>query len=170
MSVNIPPRQFAHLNLAHDIAQILGQAGIEPGGLELEILETVAMGDSETANQVLSELKAVGARLSIDDFGTGYSSLSRLQDLPIDTVKIDRSFIAPLDEKTASREIVRTIVLLAHAIGLRVVAEGVETEKQAQVLKTLGCDLAQGFFFGRPENAKNVGALLVSASLAERAR
>jgi diguanylate cyclase (GGDEF)-like protein/PAS domain S-box-containing protein len=170
MSVNIPPRQFAHLNLAHDIAQILGQAGIEPGGLELEILETVAMGDSETANQVLSELKAVGVRLSIDDFGTGYSSLSRLQDLPIDTVKIDRSFIAPLDEKTASREIVRTIVLLAHAIGLRVVAEGVETEKQAHVLKTLGCDLAQGFFFGRPENAKSVGALLASASLAERAR
>lgn len=170
MSVNIAPRQFAHPNLAHDIAQILGQAGIEPGGLELEILETVAMGDSETANQILSELKAVGVRLSIDDFGTGYSSLSRLQYLPIDTVKIDRSFITPLDEKTASREIVRTIILLAHAIGLRVVAEGVETEKQAQVLKALGCDLAQGFFFGRPENANSAETRLVTASLVERAR
>ena len=170
MSVNIAPRQFAHPNLAHDIAQILGQAGIEPGGLELEILETVAMGDSETANQILSELKAVGVRLSIDDFGTGYSSLSRLQYLPINTVKIDRSFITPLDEKTASREIVRTIILLAHAIGLRVVAEGVETEKQAQVLKALGCDLAQGFFFGRPENANSAETRLVTASLVERAR
>jgi diguanylate cyclase (GGDEF)-like protein/PAS domain S-box-containing protein len=170
MSVNIPPRQFAHPNLARDIAQILGQAGLEPGGLELEILETVAMGDEATANQILSELKAIGVRLSIDDFGTGYSSLSRLQDLPIDTVKIDRSFITPLDEKTASREIVRTIILLAHAIGLRVVAEGVETEKQAHVLKTLGCDLAQGYFFSRPQNADSVGTLLASSGLAERAR
>lgn len=170
MSANIPPRQFALPNLAHDIAQILGQTGIEPGGLELEILETVAMGDPATANQILSELKALGIRLSIDDFGTGYSSLSRLQYLPIDTVKIDRSFIAPVDEKTASREIVRTIILLTHAIGLRVVAEGVETEKQAHLLKTLGCDLAQGFFFGRPENANSVETLLATASLAERAR
>lgn len=170
MSVNIPSRQFAHPNLANDIAQILGQAGIEPGGLELEILETVAMGDSERANQILAELKAVGVRLSIDDFGTGYSSLSRLQYLPINTVKIDRSFITPLDEKTASREIVRTIILLAHAIGLKVVAEGVETEKQAQVLKALECDLAQGYFFGRPENANSVETLLLTASLAHRAR
>lgn len=170
ISVNIPPRQFAHPNLAHDIAGILGQAGIEPGGLELEILETVAMGDSETANQILAELKAVGVSLSIDDFGTGYSSLSRLQYLPINTVKIDRSFITPLDERTASREIVRTIILLAHAIGLKVVAEGVETEKQAQVLKALACDLAQGYFFGRPENANSVGTLLLTASLAQRAR
>ena len=170
MSVNIPPRQFAHPNLAHDIAQILAQACIEPGGLELEILETVAMGDSETANQILSELKAVGVRLSLDDFGTGYSSLSRLQNLPIDTVKIDRSFITPLDEKTASREIVRTIILLAHALGLGVVAEGVETKEQAHVLRTLGCDLAQGYFFSRPENANSVGTLLLTASLAERSR
>jgi EAL domain-containing protein (putative c-di-GMP-specific phosphodiesterase class I) len=170
ISVNIPPRQFAHPNLAHDIAEILGQAGIEPGGLELEILETVAMGDSERANQILAELKAVGVSLSIDDFGTGYSSLSRLQYLPINTVKIDRSFITPLDERTASREIVRTIILLAHAIGLKVVAEGVETEKQAQVLRALECDLAQGYFFGRPENANSVGTLLLTASLAQRAR
>jgi diguanylate cyclase (GGDEF)-like protein/PAS domain S-box-containing protein len=170
MSVNIPPRQFAHPNLALDIAQILGQAGIEPSGLELEILETVAMGDPETANQILSQLKAVGVRLSIDDFGTGYSSLSRLQYLPIHTVKIDRSFITPLDEKTASHEIIRTIILLAHAIGLKVVAEGVETEKQAQVLQVLGCDLAQGYFFGRPENANSVETLLVTSSLAQRAR
>jgi PAS domain S-box-containing protein len=168
MSVNIPPRQFADPNLANDIAEVLGQAGIEPSGLGLEILETVAMGTAEVANQVLSRLKAVGVGLSIDDFGTGYSSLSRLQHLPVDTVKIDRSFIAQIEETTASREIVRTIILLAHAIGLTVVAEGVETEDQVRLITALECDLAQGFYFSRPEQASVVEGLLDGASLTEQ--
>jgi PAS domain S-box-containing protein len=165
MTVNIPPRQFADVNLAKDILDILTVAGIEPTGLELEILETVAMGDPEVANRILSSLKDLGVTLGIDDFGTGHSSLSRLENLPVDTLKIDRSFIARLEEKTTSREIVHTIIRLAHAVGCRVIAEGVETANQARLLKDMGCDLAQGYFYFKPERASIVERDLVARTL-----
>jgi len=161
MSVNIPPRQFVDANLTKDITDILALSGIEPAGLELEILETVAMGDPEVANRILSGLKELGVSLGIDDFGTGHSSLSRLEHLPVNTLKIDRSFIARLEEKTTSREIVHTIIRLAHAIGLRVVAEGVETENQLRLLKDMDCDWAQGYYFFKPEQATVVEQKLV---------
>jgi PAS domain S-box-containing protein len=164
MSVNIPPRQFVDPNLTKDVADILEVTGIEPGGLELEILETVAMGDPEVANLVLPGLKDLGVSLGIDDFGTGHSSLSRLEHLPVNTLKIDRSFIARLEEKGTSREIVHTIIRLAHAIGLRVVAEGVENDTQVNILKELGCDLAQGYYFFKPELGSGVEQKLVQRS------
>lgn len=156
ISVNISPRHFADQNLASDIAEALKETGVEPGGLELEILETVAMGDPDTANKTLSQLKNIGIRLSIDDFGTGYSSLGRLQHLPIDTLKIDRSFVAKVENQAATREIVTTIIRLAHAVNLSVVAEGVEEETQLGRLRDLGCDMAQGFYFGRPVPAEMI--------------
>ncbi len=163
MSVNITPKQFAQPELASEIGLILEQTGVTPSSLQLEIMETIAMGDAERAGGVLSELKALGVRLSIDDFGTGYSSLSRLQRFPVDTLKIDRSFISNMDKDSESREIVRTVIMLAHNLGLTVVAEGTETEEQVNQLKQLECELAQGYFFSRPADAKAMLELLVSS-------
>ncbi len=167
MSVNITARHFTEPHLARDIAGILAAAGTEPAGLELEIVETVAMGDPKVANQVLSELKEVGVSLAIDDFGIGHSSLSRLKHLPVNTLKIDRSFIAQLGNEAAGVAIVRTIILLAHAIGLRVIAEGVENEAQIYLLKELGCDLAQGYYFYRPQDPELVGKELETTGAAQ---
>jgi EAL domain-containing protein (putative c-di-GMP-specific phosphodiesterase class I) len=123
-------------------------------------METIAMGDADKAGGVLAELKALGVRLSIDDFGTGYSSLSRLQRFPVDTLKIDRSFISQMESDQASREMVRIIISLAHNFRLRVVAEGVETQAQAQQLQLLGCELAQGYLYSRPITAEAVPQVL----------
>jgi EAL domain-containing protein (putative c-di-GMP-specific phosphodiesterase class I) len=116
----------------------------------------------DRATRVLAELHAIGVGLSIDDFGTGYSSLSRLQQLPIDTLKIDRSFIMRMEEESESYEIVRTIVTLAHNLGLKAVAEGVETAAQVEKLTALQCDFVQGYFFSKPANAAAITALLES--------
>ena len=160
VSVNLTPKQFAHPNLAAEIASILQQTGLDPRCLELEILETVAMGNPEHGGQVIGELKATGVLLSIDDFGTGYSSLGRLQRLPVDKLKIDRSFIMSLESDAQSREIVRIIIMLAHGIGLKVVAEGVETEAQFEQLKGMGCDLVQGYLFSKPVEAARASELM----------
>jgi EAL domain-containing protein (putative c-di-GMP-specific phosphodiesterase class I) len=118
------------------------------------------MGDAEKSGHVLAQLKALGVRLSIDDFGTGYSSLSRLHRIPVDTLKIDRSFISNMDRDPESREIVRTIIMLAHNLGLKVVAEGAETEEHIKLLKQLDCEMAQGYFFSRPAEDKAMSKLL----------
>lgn len=162
MSVNVAPRQFAQPDLARDISSIIEQAGVNPATLQLEIVETVAMGDPERAAQVLSDLKATGVRLSIDDFGTGYSSLSRLQRLPVDSLKVDRTFISTMDADPDSQEIVRLIVAMAHTLGLKVIAEGTETEKQVLILKELDCEMAQGYLFARPCPAEEISARLRS--------
>src|SRR5579863_1664686 len=160
LSVNITPKEFAQPDLAGEIGKILGQTGFHPGNLQLEIIETIAMGDAEKDGRVLSQLKGLGTRLSIDDFGTGYSSLSRLRRIPVDTLKIDRVFIMNMDTDPESREIVRVIVTLAHNLGLKVVAEGTETEEHIRQLKQLNCELAQGYFFSRPADEPAITALL----------
>lgn len=159
MSVNISPPEFARPELAGLIRSTLLQSGVQPGSLQLEVMETIAMGDVEAAD-VLAKFKALGVRLSIDDFGTGYSSLSRLQRLPVDSLKIDRSFIAGMERDLEAREIVRIIIMLAHSLRLKVVAEGVETEEQARRLSELGCELAQGYFFARPADPETITGLL----------
>jgi EAL domain-containing protein (putative c-di-GMP-specific phosphodiesterase class I) len=118
------------------------------------------MADPERSSLVLSELKTLGVHLSIDDFGTGYSSLSRLQGLPVDTLKIDRAFISKMDTDSETSEIVRIIIMLAHNLGLRVVAEGAETQEQVGLLKELKCELVQGYFFARPGDHAEAQALL----------
>jgi EAL domain-containing protein (putative c-di-GMP-specific phosphodiesterase class I) len=160
MSVNVTPKEFVHPDLANEIRKCLTQTGIDPGCLQLEIIETIAMGDAEKSGHVLAQLKALGVRLSIDDFGTGYSSLSRLHRIPVDTLKIDRAFISHMDSDPESREIVRTIIMLAHNLGLKVVAEGSETEEHVNLLKQLNCEMAQGYFFSRPADDQAMLKLL----------
>jgi len=162
MSVNISARDFAQPDLASEIRKCLEETGVDPGCLQLEIVETIAMGDAEKSGHVLSQLKALGVRLSIDDFGTGYSSLSRLRRIPVDTLKIDRAFILHMDSDPESREIVRIIIMLAHNLGLKVVAEGTETETHIDLLKQLDCEMAQGYFYSRPADGQAMTRLLTS--------
>jgi EAL domain-containing protein (putative c-di-GMP-specific phosphodiesterase class I) len=123
MSMKIAPKQFAQSELAKEIYGIIEQTGVAPRTVQLEIMETIAMGDAERSADVLAELKAIGVRLSIDDFGTGYSSLSRLQRLPVDSLKVDRTFISTMGDNADSQEIVKLIITMAHTLNLRVVAE-----------------------------------------------
>jgi PAS domain S-box-containing protein len=162
MSVNITPKEFAQPDLASEIGKTLQEVGLDPGCLQLEIIETIAMGDAEKSGQVLAQLKALGVRLSIDDFGTGYSSLSRLRRIPVDTLKIDRAFIMNMDTDPESREIVRTIIMLAHNLGLKVVAEGTETQEHINLLKQLNCEMAQGYLYSKPADGKAMLKLLAS--------
>ena len=162
MSVNMTSREFAQPDLAGEIRKSLEQTGIDPGCLQLEIIETIAMGDAEKSGQVLAQLKALGVRLSIDDFGTGYSSLSRLRRIPVDTLKIDRAFISNMDTDPENHEIVRAIIVLAHNLGLKVVAEGTETEEHINLLKELNCEMAQGYLFSRPADEQAMSKLLTS--------
>ena len=166
ISVNITPKEFAQPDLAAQIGTILREVGIAPNSIDVEITETVAMADAQRSGQILAELKALGVHLSIDDFGTGYSSLSRLQAFPVDTLKIDRAFISRI---MTDREIVRTIIMLAHNLGLKVVAEGAETEEQVGLLKDMKCELAQGYFFARPGDHVAAQKLLTSSHAAARA-
>ncbi len=169
MSVNITSREFAQPDLATEIRKLLEQTGVDPGCLQLEITETIAMGDAEKSGHVLAQLKALGIGLSIDDFGTGYSSLSRLSRIPVDTLKIDRTFISHMDSDPESREIVRIIIMLAHNLGLKVVAEGTETEAHINLLKQLNCEMAQGYFYSRPADGQAMLKLLTSNQSARAA-
>jgi diguanylate cyclase (GGDEF)-like protein len=159
VSVNLSAREFAQADLVGDVAAILAETGLDPSALDLEITESVLMDQSETGIRTLRRLRALGVRLVLDDFGTGYSSLSYLKHLPLDTIKIDRSFVAGIEEK-ADQSIVEAVVALAHGLGIGVVAEGIETERQAVRLLELGCDLGQGYLFSRPVPAAKTAGLL----------
>src|SRR5271156_282909 len=160
MSVNISAKDFVQPDLASEIFKCLEETGIDPSCLQLEIIETIAMGDEEKSGHVLSQLKALGVRLSIDDFGTGYSSLSRLRRIPVDTLKIDRAFISNMESDRENHEIVRAIIILAHNLRLKVVAEGTETEAHINLLKEFNCEMAQGYFFSRPADDRTILQLL----------
>ena len=148
MTVNLSAKQFSQPDLAEQVSRILEETGVDPNFLKLEITESVLMHDFDTAATMLFQLRALGVRLSIDDFGTGYSSLTYLHRFPIDTLKIDRSFVDVLDKDNV--EIVRTILNLAENLGMDVVAEGVETQEQMALLRNLSCQSAQGYFFSKP--------------------
>jgi diguanylate cyclase (GGDEF)-like protein len=159
-SVNVSPRQFADSQFPVTVANALRDAALDPSRLALEITESALMEESATSGTMLEQLKAQGTRLVLDDFGTGYSSLSYLQRLPVDVLKLDRSFIAPLGDQTEGAQIVAGVVQMAKALKLAVVAEGVETMDQLTALQRLGCDLAQGYFFAKPTSAEAMTALL----------
>jgi PAS domain S-box-containing protein len=167
MSVNVTPREFAQPDLAAQMGTILAEVGIDPGCINVEITETIAMADPARSSLVLSELKTLGVHLSIDDFGTGYSSLSRLQGLPVDTLKIDRAFISKMQTDGETGEIVRIIIMLAESLGLKVVAEGAENAEQVGLLRELKCDLVQGYFFARPGDHNAAQALLMRSAWVE---
>jgi EAL domain-containing protein (putative c-di-GMP-specific phosphodiesterase class I) len=158
MEVNLSARQIADARIVDTVEKVLSRTGLPAGHLTLEITESALMQDAGTALGVLQALKQVGVQLAIDDFGTGYSSLSYLQQFPVDMLKIDRFFIERLGVGPQSEQIVSSVIDLAHALGLKVVAEGVETVDQLEVLRSLGCDLAQGFLFSVPKPAEEIAA------------
>lgn len=150
LAINLSGRQFRDEKLVDDIREILAESGLPPEQLELEITESILIEDSSAAAGTLDALKALGVRLAIDDFGTGYSSLSYLRRFPIDTLKIDRSFVADLEDSRDAVVIVKAIVNLAHSLGLDVVGEGVETAGQLAILTEMGCRKVQGYWFNPP--------------------
>ncbi len=149
MSVNLSVKQFNQPNLIEMIAQIIDETGLSPNSLKLEITESAVTEKVETAAEMMQQIRAIGVKLSMDDFGTGYSSLSHLHRFPLDTLKIDRSFIAPMLEHDENMEIVRTIVGLAQNLGMDLVAEGVESYDHITILRKLGCEYGQGHFFSK---------------------
>jgi diguanylate cyclase (GGDEF)-like protein/PAS domain S-box-containing protein len=160
ISVNLSCKQFAQPDLIQQVSQILAETKLDPRCLKLEITESVVMENIETVTEMLRQLRKLGVRLSIDDFGTGYSSLSYLHRFPIDTLKIDRSFVIRMVENDENIEIVRTIVMLAQTLGMDVVAEGVETKEQLSLLRKLGCENGQGYFFSKPLTVIDADKLL----------
>ncbi|MEH6433892.1 putative bifunctional diguanylate cyclase/phosphodiesterase [Massilia sp. DD77] len=150
MSVNVSAIQLADGELVDLVKRVLADIGITHGSLKLELTESAVMADPEHALAVFQQLKTLGVRLSLDDFGTGYSSLSHLRRLPIDTLKIDRSFVSAMDSHADKREIAGVVVMLARALGLDVVAEGVETTAEVDILREMGSDFVQGYYFFRP--------------------
>jgi len=150
ISVNLSSKAFGSDTLPALVGDVLRLAQTSAEYLRLEVTEGVAMADPPRTATTLSRLRAAGVRVSLDDFGTGFCSLSYLQQFPVDTLKIDRSFVQRIDDKTGGAEIVRLIVALAQTLGLEIVAEGIETAEQAQYLRDLGCDFGQGYYFGRP--------------------
>jgi EAL domain-containing protein (putative c-di-GMP-specific phosphodiesterase class I) len=166
LSVNLSRRQLISPHLADEVRTALSLSGIDPRQLILEITESVLMEDPERASQALSELRDLGIRIAVDDFGTGYSSLSHLQRVPVDILKIDKSFIDPLvDSDPASSALVTAIIGLAQSLGLDVIAEGIEHESQLHRLVDLGCDKGQGYLMARPLDRDAAQSLITDHAL-----
>jgi diguanylate cyclase (GGDEF)-like protein len=157
--VNVSAHQFMSAGFVRSVASVLAATGTDPAGLTLEVTESIFVRDVERTRIVLGELKAIGVKLALDDFGTRYSSLSRLMELPMDTVKIDRSFIANLRREPDGHPVVSSIIQLAHGLGMSVIAKGVETAEQHHTLTGLGCDSCQGYYLARPMTAASLQAL-----------
>jgi diguanylate cyclase (GGDEF)-like protein len=168
VAVNLSPRQLRHGNLPNMVRGALKESGLDPQCLELELTESSLMEDAKGTAAMLAELRGMKVGIAIDDFGTGYSFLSYLDQFPIDTLKIDRSFVSDARSRTAA--ITTAIVTLGHALGLRVKAEGVETEDQRAFLCALGCDEMQGYLFGKPLAAEEIAPLLLGGAESERGR
>lgn len=153
IAVNVSAIQFARADFVKSVVGILRETGLQPSLLELEITESAFIRDREDGIRKMEQLKHLGVRISIDDFGTGYSSLSYLQHMPLDSLKIDRSFTAKLGSSPTALSMVRAIIAMARALGLRIVTEGVENTAQVELLRVLGTDDVQGYYYGRPEDA-----------------
>ncbi len=162
ISVNLSSRQIQQSDLVDLLVKILADTGLNGQNLRLELTESMLMDRGDRTIKLLSEIKAQNIQLSIDDFGTGYSSLSYLHRFPIDGLKIDRSFVSPIVADDANHEIVRTIILLAHSLGIKAIAEGVETREQLTQLKTFGCDEAQGYFFAKPVDSQVAESIIAA--------
>jgi EAL domain-containing protein (putative c-di-GMP-specific phosphodiesterase class I) len=160
VAVNVSPIQLGRQDFADRVRRILADTGLAPEWLHLEVTETAVMSNFEEGRLQLAALANQGIKISIDDFGTGHSSLSYLHCLPIQALKIDRSFIQQMVDSQESKAIVRAIIAMAQSLELEVVAEGVETEAQLSAVTTAGCDRAQGYFFSRPLDRHAVAALL----------
>ncbi len=164
VSVNLSGKHFAQKNLVEQIAKILDETQINPACLKLELTESAVMENAESVISMLGEIRRLGIHLSIDDFGTGYSSLSYLHRFPINTLKVDRSFVSQMEEGSENGEIVRTVVSLARTLNLNVIAEGIETVHQLDQLRFLGCEFGQGYLFSRPVPADEAEKILEDKS------
>lgn len=160
MNVNISGSQFSRAGFVEEVEDILLSTGVTPGTVKLELTESVIMADAEKAVGVIKALKERGVSVVIDDFGTGYSSLAYLQRFPVNCLKVDRSFVLKMDDTRENREIVKTIIKMAHSLGLEVVAEGVEQQSQLAILAGLNCENGQGFLFSKPLDAGEIDELL----------
>jgi diguanylate cyclase (GGDEF)-like protein/PAS domain S-box-containing protein len=153
LAINVSPSQFGHANFVSQVANALSKAGARPQQLRLELTERMLMNDTSETRTRMHAVKALGVGFSLDDFGTGYSSLAHLQRLPLDQLKIDQSFVQTLLTQPGDAAVARSVIALGHSLGLTVIAEGVETAEQRNLLAELGCDAFQGYFFGRPSLA-----------------
>ena len=162
MAVNVSPLQLRHRGFVAEIEQVTGVDARAPAGLELELTESLIMEDVKHSIVTLEAIRALGVTVAIDDFGTGFSSLSYLSRLPVDTLKIDRSFVVDMTVAPEGLALVSTIISLAHSLNLNVVAEGVETEEQSRLLHLLNCDQMQGYLFCRPVPAEQFEARFVA--------
>jgi EAL domain-containing protein (putative c-di-GMP-specific phosphodiesterase class I) len=165
VAVNLSPRQFADENLLHDVDEVLVASGMSPVLLQLEVTESMMMRNVSSAIKLLDALQGRGIRLAIDDFGTGYSSMSLMKQFPIDTLKIDRSFVRDLPDDSEDRAIAQAIISMGRALGMTIVAEGVETSAQEAFLRAHGCDEMQGYLFSRPVPPEQLADLLRPAPL-----
>lgn len=162
VSVNLSVAQLSRSGLAEQVGRTLREAGLDGRHLRLEITESAVMRDPESAIGTLSDLRAAGVRFAVDDFGTGYSSLSVLHRFPVDTLKVDRSFVSSMESRPDNAEIVQTTITLAHGLGMDVVAEGVDSPAQLELLREMGCDYAQGYCFSRPVDASVAQSVIAS--------
>jgi EAL domain-containing protein (putative c-di-GMP-specific phosphodiesterase class I) len=162
VAVNLSAAHFRQENLQETVEYALQDSNLDPRLLELEITEGMVMQDAEDVVLMLNELKAMGIRLTVDDFGTGYSSLSYLKRFPLDKLKVDRSFVRDITLNEQDAEITRAIISMAHGLGLKVVAEGVETQDQLKFLRWQKCDDMQGFYFSRPLLTEDFERLVTS--------
>jgi EAL domain-containing protein (putative c-di-GMP-specific phosphodiesterase class I) len=164
VAVNVSPVQIGRSNFAKSVEDCLAHHGVAASSLELELTESLVISAAGLAQEQLRLLRALGVRLSIDDFGTGYSSLSYLHRLPVDAIKLDKSFVHSIDTDLLAHRLVQAMIGVAHGLGLNVVAEGVETESQRNALLQAGCSLMQGFLFSRPQPAGELEGFLRSAA------
>jgi EAL domain-containing protein (putative c-di-GMP-specific phosphodiesterase class I) len=163
MAVNLSPRQFADEHLLHDVDEALLASSMSPVLLQLEVTESMVMRNVSRAVRVLDAIQNRGIRLAIDDFGTGYSSMSLMKQFPIDTIKVDRSFVRDLAHDTEDQAIAQAIISMGKALGMTVIAEGVETVEQQEFLRQHACDEMQGYLFSKPLPARELAELLRSA-------
>jgi len=150
VAVNLSPIQLMHVDLIQIVTSALLESGLPAHRLELEITETALVSDKARALHILRQIKAIGVSIAMDDFGTGYSSLDTLNSFPFDKIKIDRSFLLDSETSHQARAIIRAVLALGHSLEVPVLAEGLETEDQLRLLRTEGCDEAQGYLWGRP--------------------
>jgi diguanylate cyclase (GGDEF)-like protein/PAS domain S-box-containing protein len=162
VAINVSPLQFMRMDFSRQVRQVLGEVSMDPDILEIEMTETTVMRNLEDVARQMNDLAELGVHFSVDDFGTGYSSLQHLHELPIERLKIDRSFVERLCEPNGTSALVRAILSLAHSLDLRVVAEGVEREEQAEALVSMQCDILQGYFFAAPQPAEAIPELVRS--------
>jgi diguanylate cyclase len=164
VSVNVSPRQLADPNFVDTVRDVVGKSGIDPADLCLEVTESALFSDPDTALLRLTALRQIGVRLAIDDFGIGFSSLWHLRQVPeVDLLKIDRAFISDIGSNHKDSAIVGAVIVLAGSLGMDIVAEGIETEEQADELRAMGADYGQGWWFGRPRELHDLGQLITTA-------